>query len=294
MDRRRTLHRAAAVASLLAGFALPAHAQESWRDTHCYYSDPPGRTLTFVLPGGDRLDLERSTDPGDDGGAECRATVRVGGGSVLWRAEGFGAGWDEWTGHDVDGDGVPDAVITVDTGGGNACCWRSHVLRLGALPVTVDTLDTITSFREDEAGRTVLWHTVPFYDLGPDRADAPVVLLAQRYRGGRLVDATGEQCPAMLADSAGGFPALRRHWQDATPELRAAARRGDDDAEATTRTRLAVTGLVLQHLACGLQKIARDLVFETWPETQAPERWGTLLATWERSALPGGSMSIPR
>ena len=272
------------LAPWLGAVTQGAEAQAAWRDTHCYHHDEPGRTLSFPLPAAHALDLRRSTDPSDVDGSECTASVRDREGSVIWRAAGFGAGLDPWTGHDVDGDGLPDAMVTVDRGGGNRCCWHVHVLRLGTAPVTVDTLDPNVFFRADEGGRTVLWDIVPFYELGPDMADAPLVRLARQYRGGRLVDVTAERCPTMLADTARDLTTLRAEWDEATPDLRSAARRGADTAWAVIRAHVAVSSLALQHLACGLREAARELVFEAWPPADAPERWRTLVSAWERVA----------
>ena len=271
-------------ASSEASFAKAASGQTEWRDTHCYYSDEPGRTLSFSLPGAHRLHLLRSNDPNDVDGGECVVSVRDSIGAEVWHATGFGAGLEPWTGHDVDGDGLPDAVITVDTGGGNRCCWEVHVLRMTPDSVRVDTLDVSTSFVEDVEARTMLWDVVPFYGLGPDMADSPVVRLARQYRGGHLVEVTAEKCPGMLDDTARDFSSLRSEWDAATPELRAAARTGADTAFAVQRTRLAVTSLALQHLACGAAQAGHHLVSDTWPPNEVAARWDTLVAAWAKVA----------
>ncbi len=275
---------ALALAGALGLTPTGAAAQANWGDTHCYYGNQPGRRLDFPLPGGYSLELRRSTDPDDRDGRECTAVVRHADGSVAWTATGWGAGLEPWTGHDVDGDGHDDAVVTIDTGGGNRCCWIAHVLRLGRDSLAADGIGVLTFFREDEEGRTVVWNLVPFYDLGFFNADAPVVRLASQYRDGRLVDITAERCPSILSGEARDFTTSREDLDRATPEMRAAARVGPDTAWTVMRTRAAVASLALQHLACGAVDRARALVEEVWPQAEAEQRWSSLVAAWEKVA----------
>ncbi len=279
----------------LATLTEAAQAQTEWRDTHCYYDDEPGRTLSISLPGGYALKLERSRDDDASGGNECSAHVLAPSEAIVWQATGFGTGIDGWTGHDVDGDGFPDAIVTIDTGGGNRCCWYVHVLRITPTSVRDDTLEVNTSFSADPDGRTVLWDVVPFYGLGPDMADSPVVHLARQYRGGQLVEITPERCPAMLADTLHDFPSLRSEWEAATPAMREAAQQGQDTAWAVQRVRVAVSSLALQYLACGTTDDAQDLVYETWPASRAAERWRVLLDAWAKVAAhrPSAASRVP-
>lgn len=277
---------------LQVAFVRPAAGQAQWGDTHCYYPDAPGRSRSFSLPAGYTLHLVRSSDPDIPDGSECLASVRNATGTEVWKATGFGAGVEPWTGHDVDNDGLPDAVVTVDTGGGNGCCWLVHVLRLTKRSIRVDTLDVATHFEAEGDGRTVLWDIIPFYALGPDMADAPVVHLARRYQDGRLVDITATKCPAMLDDTAHGLGSLRSEWAAATPELRAAARTGADTAWTVQRTRVAVSTLALQQLACGEPQAGRGLVDSAWPRSEAATRWQELTAAWAKAAAHyGGARS---
>ncbi len=67
-------------------------------------------------------------DPGDTNG--CVATVGVKGRKPIFRTNNFALEIDPATGRDIDGDGLPDVVITGYAGGAH-CCWTYSIVSVG-------------------------------------------------------------------------------------------------------------------------------------------------------------------
>jgi len=273
------------IATWLVPLALGAgalRAQEAERP-ECDERSAPGASLQVPLPSGYRLELRRTIDTLD---VEfiCSATVKNKADSVVWTAEGFRTQQDDWTGKDIDGDGEPDAVIGVDTGGGNRCCWGYTVLRFSpAFQVAAD-LGFTPFFAGDEQGRVLIQQVVAFYDLGPDMADSPTVFLVHQFRDGRLVDITRERCPRILgerSDTRGVFD-LSDERKLATPERLAASRQASKADNDMEETRVAVTSIALQQLTCGQDSEAVRLVSAAWPPDQAAEQMARLRQAVQR------------
>lgn len=258
-------------------------------DSTCGGGTAPGTVLRLALPAHSTLELVRSTDSLDYENA-CAARVLDRTGKVVWHRSGFWAWLDGWTGHDVNGDGHPDAVVMVDVGGGNGCCRQYTILSLQATPRALDTLEFQPVFALDSLGRTVIYHTVSFYDLGPDMADAPWLKRAFRFRNGARANVTAEYCTEFLTDTTRreGYPLPLPHT---TPRARAASRTAVGKVPYKfEKTRMAVMSLALQNLECGHRDAAERLVRETWPTAEADSVFARIDAAWRKQAPATGGM----
>ena len=72
----------------------------------------------------------------------CEILVRDRKGRTLFSDRGFSAEIHPATGRDIDNDGRPDAVVGVDTGGANHCCWEYPVLSFNPTPRVLLRLPT--------------------------------------------------------------------------------------------------------------------------------------------------------
>lgn len=273
------LHILAVSAVLFAG-ATQAHAQVS-ADSTCYYTNKPGRTLTFSIPGNLRVELTRLSDSVDTEYV-CRATIRNARGAVLWTQDGFGAALNAWTGQDIDGDGTPDGVLTVDSGGGNACCWNYFLFQLTPRFRLIRELDYVAQFQHDERGRTIIYEFPAFNSLGYSHAETPYVALAHQFRAGKLEDITLERCAHILTDTAPTLITRQWDWDFATPAMRAASKQARSVTDSVSQTRHAVTGIALQYFACKRDGDAERIVRETWPEADAAKMLATLREAWRK------------
>lgn len=258
-----------------------ARAQTA-RDSLCYYTDAPRTSRKFALPNGYRLELFRKDSLDLEYG--CSATVRNARDSVVWTAEGFGASLAAWTGRDIDNDGYADAVIGIDTGGGNKCCWGYTILRVTPKFGVVTELAFTPFFDHDAQGRTLIREFVPFYDLGMSTAESPAVLLVHQIRNGRLQDVTREHCAAILSDTARRIGSLAWDRDAATPQAMAASRRGSDTTFDVGQTRTAVANIALQYIVCARPKEAEQLVNSTWPSAEAKAEFDSLMSAWAKRA----------
>lgn len=251
---------------LMAG---TARAQEPADLPSCYYTDPPGTVRTFALPNGFAVRLSRSTDADADG-QDCQLRVTGPDGRTAMERSGFGARVLAPVGQDLDGDGVTDAVFSVDLGGGNRCCWNTMVLALSAPPRVRAVVPDALGWRFDPAGRRwVAEDVVAFYQLGPDMASSPVAIRFHRLGPSGFEDVTADFC-ARLLDPLGTGPFSREYERrELTAERRTAARAATGDAFQNEQTRLAAIALALQYHVCGRSKEADALLNDVHPVSQA-------------------------
>lgn len=246
----------------------------------CYYTTAPGTEVRGELPRGFVVTTTRAADP-DAADEACTVRVIAPGGAVVYERTGFGVRVLPVTGQDLDADGVPDLVLSVDDGGGNRCCWGTIVLRLAPpLKVLVDVPFAV-GWQLDPPRGALAEETVAFYSLGPSMAESPTLTRVYRVSPAGLRDVTGDFCDRLLSPAgAGGFD--RRHdWAVLTPAQRRASRGfarsgAAQNDDAVSQTRVSATSIALQYLECGRAADARALVDEVWPASEAPARWQTI------------------
>ncbi len=218
------------------------------------------------LPNGFRAVVERSADSLE---VETGCSVRLfQGNRVVWSAQGFGTRIEPESGRDLDGDGVPEAVLSVDVGGGNRCCWSATILRL-ALPVDSLPLGFDPDLLTGPDGITLIGEWQADYGLGRSMAEAPAVLRVHRLKEGRLVNVTREYCPVLLGSRE--EPSLKRwRFERPPPEVLARSRNTSVPVpEDVEQVRAEVVPLALQHMVCGELDSAQALITATWPPLQA-------------------------
>jgi hypothetical protein len=234
-------------------------------ETACWSEQRPlNHVITRTLDGGFILTIAPSTDPDVEYG--CRAEVRDGTGKIVFEGEGFNTRLHPESGRDVDGDGRPDLIIGIDTGGGNRCCWEYHVISLSPIPRAVARLPN-PGFETDRQGRTVIWTTVAFDDLGPSMAQSPTIEIAEQFRSGRLVDITSEYCQAMLAGTLRGQGDLSAELASLSESKKAASKAaGATPVFDVDETRVAAYTVAMQLTYCGRATVAAQLIPEVWPD----------------------------
>lgn len=230
----------------------------------CYYTDEPGTVATYALPTGYMATLQRSAEARAIEDA-CDIRITGSGGIEVFRQQGYGTSIHQGTGRDLDGDGIAEAVIGTDSGGGNRCCWAYTVLRLGPSPRPIAELNFAPSFHAGAAGATLLSQTQAFYDLGPSMAQSPTVERVHRFERGQLVEVTRRYCVAILAPDATEWPARREVWELLTIARKTASRNATRGDFAVEETRVAAMSLALQQTLCGQPAAAEALVAEVWP-----------------------------
>jgi hypothetical protein len=165
----------------------------------CYQSRQ-NRTQTKTLSNG----FVVVVSPGsDDAEQACRIRVRDKTGRVVFTGEGFNTRLHPDSGRDIDNDGKPDAIVGVDTGGGNRCCWEYTIISFSPSPHVVAKLPPIAfDFTSDREGKTLIRETEAFYDLGNSMADSPTVTIVRQFRSGQLMDVTSDYCKSILSEPA--------------------------------------------------------------------------------------------
>ncbi len=246
---------------LVATVALGQPAQEvaCWSDKRSV-----SRAMTRTIDGF-TLTIGPSTDLDVEYG--CRAEVRDATGKAVFEGEGFNTRLHPESGRDVDGDGRGDLIVGIDTGGGNRCCWEYHVISLSPTPRVIARLPN-PGFESDGQGRTVIWTTVAFYDLGPSMAQSPTVEIAEQFRSGRLVDITSEYCQAMLAGTLHGQGDLSAELANLSEPKKAASKAAGAKAVFDVdETRVAAYTVAMQLAYCGRATDAAQLIRDVWPAT---------------------------
>jgi hypothetical protein len=206
----------------------------------------------------------------------CTAEVRDRGGKVVFQSQGFNTELMDTNDRDIDNDGHPDIVVGTDTGGGNRCCWGYAVISPVPRPHVVVKLPP-AHFEPDDNGKTVIWTTVAFYDLGPSMAESPVVEQAQQFRKGRLEEVTSEYCAGMLANQARGYASMTDVFEQLTTARKRASQQATSaPSDEVRQTRVAATTVALQAVYCGRDDMAATMIRDVWPAGEQPAMRATI------------------
>lgn len=203
----------------------------------------------------------------------CEVSVRDRNGRTVFSDRGFDTQIHPATGRDIDNDGRPDVVVGVDTGGGNRCCWEYPVISFNPSPRVLLKLPPAAFDFETLPGKTLIWTTAAFYDLGPDAADSPTVETVREFRPAGLIDVTPDYCKRMLAGELRGPGDLRDLLNALSLRSKQASRTDTGSPFDREQTRIAARSMALQQIYCGEIDAASQLVLEVWPASeQAPIR----------------------
>jgi hypothetical protein len=198
----------------------------------------------------------------------CEVLVRDRTGRTVFSDRAFGAQIHPATGRDIDNDGRPDAVLGVDAGGPNRCCWEYPVISFNPAPRVLLKLPPAAMDFDTLPGKTLIWITAAFPELGPDAADSPTVETVREFRPTGFVDVTPDYCKRMLAGELRGPGDLRRLLNALTLRSKQASRTDTGSPFDREQTRIAAQSMALQHVYCGQIETASDLVLEVWPASE--------------------------
>jgi len=203
----------------------------------------------------------------------CEVLVRDRNGRTVFSDRGFDTQIHPATGRDIDNDGRPDVVVGVDTGGANRCCWEYPVISFNPSPRVLLKLPPAAFDFETLPGKTLIWTTAAFYDLGPDTADSPRVETVREFRPTGLIDVTPDYCKRMLAGELRGPGDLRDLLNALSLRSKQASRTDTGSPFDREQTRIAARSMALQQIYCGQIDAASQLVLEVWPASeQSPIR----------------------
>jgi len=199
----------------------------------------------------------------------CEVLVRDRNGRTVFTDRGFNAEIHPATGRDVDNDGRPDAVVGIDAGGGNRCCWEYPVISFNPSPHVLLKLPQLAAFDfETLPGKTLIWTTAAFYDLGPDMADSPTVETVHEFRPTGFIDVTPDYCARMLAGELRGPGDIRDLLNALSLRSKQASRTDTGSSFDRDQTRVAARSIALQQIYCGQIDAASQLVLEVWPASE--------------------------
>ena len=198
----------------------------------------------------------------------CEILVRDRNGRTVFSDRGFNAEIHPVTGRDIDNDGRPDAVVGIDTGGRNGCCWEYPVLSFTPTPHVLLKLPPADFDFETLPGKTLVWTTAAFYDMGPDKADSPTVETVHEFRRNGFIDVTAAYCERMLAGELRGPGDLRGLLNALSLKSKQGSRMNTGSPFDREQTRVAARSMALQHIYCGQVETASQLVLEVWPASE--------------------------
>jgi hypothetical protein len=271
-----------------AGQPQPSPPQQ---DLVCHESGASNNGI-WTMTGGGAITI-RSV-PANELKQTCEVSVRDRNGKTIFEDRGFSTKIDPATGRDIDNDGQPDAVVGVDTAGGSRGSWEYPVISFTPMPRLLLKLPPASFDFQTKPGKTLIWTSATFDDLGPSLAEISTVATVHEFRPNGFVDVTTDYCKPMLAGELQGPGSLRGQLAILTRQAKQNSRLDAGRPEDREDTRLAATTIVLQQIYCGQMEDASRLVLEVWPGSEQSRirkqirdaianRWPELakqLATW--------------
>ena len=235
---------------LLLGFltyGATLHAALGQGDISCRSGDEGNQPYKKKLWSGYEISLGPARNA-EETGNPCTAAIYNAAGKVVFRTNAFGVILDEdWTGEDFDGDGQPEVVFQVDTGGGAHCCWGYDVVSLFPKSHRLFTVGAggAVWFHRDKSGRMEVWHRTPGPYQYTDTAERPYADQVFRIQEGKLVDSTPAFCSKILASGNADYD---RQKQVLTPETIKNLASGID--KPADEVASALLSRALQHALC--------------------------------------------
>jgi len=201
---------------------------------------------------------------GADPSQACEVSIRDRNGKAVFSDRGFKTKILAVTGRDIDNDGQPDVVVGVDSRGTGDCCWEYPVISLFPTPRVLLRLPDATFDFQTKPGKTLIWTSASFKDLGPDVS----VVTAHEFRASGFIDVTQDYCKRLLSGELVGPGNLKRALATLTRQAKQDSRTETGRLSDLEDTRLDATTVVLQQIYCEEFDDASRLVLEAWPATQ--------------------------
>lgn len=201
-------------------------------------------------------------------GQTCEVTVRDKNGKTVFDDYGFNAKIDPVTGHDIDNDGHPDAVVGVDTLGGRTGNWEFPVISFFPSPHILIKLPHAIFDSQTKPGKMLIWTPATFEGLNPSAADVTTVATVHEFRSNGFIDVTIDYCKPLLSGDLTGLGNLRGPLAVLTRQAKLDSRTEAGRPEDQEDTRAAATTVALQQIYCGQFDDASRLVREVWPASE--------------------------
>ncbi len=247
---------------------------------YCYQKviEPGAAGGGKVQVNGFTIEVKPIPDPTAAGFTTCHASVISSKGRIVYEKDDWGMEIDRATGHDINEDGQPEAVL-VSYSGGAHCCWTYHIIGLGKQPGLIrefENRDTASFEDLGRDGKTEILIRVGDFDFGfgQDHADSVFPLMIVQLKGSKFQD-VGQRFwrvfqkeisenrarlgKKQLGDFLNSNPYDPNHERD------------------YSRTKSTILLIVLDHLYAGRHQEARRLLAQLWPAASQEGTWQEML-----------------
>lgn len=182
-------------------------------------------------------------------------------------------------GQDVNGDGIPDAVLESYSGGAH-CCWTYYIVSLGSNPGLITKSENqrdASFYRDGVTGKfeiSTLDGSFDYFD-GLCHACTPFPVVFLRLEGAHLVDVSSQH----IADYD---EIIRENQQRLTAEDFRRLRALEDAPTSVAADNAAVgkvLNIVLAYLYSGREALARQGLDRMWPQFDQERMWELITET---------------
>jgi hypothetical protein len=252
----------------LSGSLLAANAAPIENDYYCYYS-----VMEDAMRGGGVRNvagyrIEISPDPKEQ---DCRATVTSPMGEVIFSERAW-FDIDPITGDDVNGDGVPDAVM-VGYSGGAHCCWTYYVvsLRGNSKAISFENQSRASfEYNADDKSVHISIRDGSFDYFENDHASSPFPLLVVKLDKNKFEDISArfqDRYDRDIANELENLPAAHvACFKNRTENFAVESTKCDFDREYhSSVVQGRVLSIVLAYLYSGRPEQARKALEQYWP-----------------------------
>ena len=225
------------------------------------------------------VEVKPIPNPDVSGFMTCQATIRSSEGKIVFEHNDWGMEIDSITGRDVNGDGIPDAVL-VSFSGGAHCCWTYHIVSLGKNPGLLAEFEnrSTASFEDlNGDGKTEVLIRDGGFDegFGLSHPFSPFPLLIVRLNGAKFEDAGSRfwsvyekeirEERSKLKDKN-----LRDFLQSNPAEIH--------DSLDYLDTKYRVLAITLDYLYAGRPVEARRFLGKLWPAEYQERTWEEMIS----------------